>query len=381
MNKKLILLSVLLAGCSITQPKAPVIDGLSYNSKDVYTPRKSIKNLQVRKVVSIPKIEEQEKTIKKKVYHIVGKGDYVYSIARKYKVAPNTIIKNNKLRKPYRLMKGDKLYIKTENKTVKVKVKKTTSTTTTKRYSLTRNPKLYENAKKTKRRVRKTLPVQDFKRPSKDKNLDFGYHKVRRGENLFRIGRKYDVSVFDLMAYNDLTKPQQLKAGIELKIPVAKHVSKVENVSLDEIHQEKSHKGKSLKVAVIDKSKSSKRGFVYPVKGKIISKFGIQGHGVRNDGIDISVPIGTPIRAVKEGKVMYAQSVSTLGNMILIKHSKGYLSAYTHNSKLLVRKGQKIAKGQVIAMSGNSGLAKEPMLHFELRRYGKAVNPTRLLKN
>lgn len=180
------------------------------------------------------------------------------------------------------------------------------------------------------------------------------------------------------MAYNDLNRPEELKAGQELKIPVARSHVETPKVLVDP-QIEISSKDKSLKIDFIDSETARKKGFVYPLKGRIISKFGIQGHGIRNDGIDIAAQIGTPVRSTHTGKVMYAQNISTLGQMVLIKHSKGYISAYTHNSRLLVKKGQKVAKGQVIALSGNSGNAKQPMLHFELRRYGKAINPTRLL--
>ncbi|MCP4356102.1 MAG: peptidoglycan DD-metalloendopeptidase family protein [Proteobacteria bacterium] len=378
MNNKFLLVGILvLAGCSLTQPKAPVINGLTYDVKK--STHSKVKPLSVRKLKQIPKIVEKITTVKKKVYHIVKQGDYVYSVARKYKVAPNTIIKKNKLKKPYKLMKGDKLYIKTVSKTVKVKVKQTSKNVYKKpqRYSLTRNPKLYKHPKKISKRIRRSLPVQDFKRPSKDKNVDFGYHKVKRGENLFRIGKKYDVSVFDLMAYNDLRKPEELKAGTELKIAVAKPVGT--KYSHEETSVLESGDKGSVKIALIDEATSRKKGFAYPVKGRIISKFGKHGHGIRNDGIDIAVSAGTPVVATQSGTVMYAQNISTLGKMVLVKHSRGYISAYTHNSKLLVSKGQKIAKGRVVALSGDSGNAKQPMLHFELRRYGKAINPTRLL--
>jgi len=366
----------LLSSCSVTQPKAPLVNGLDAAKKQERT---------VHKKALAPKYKTVRKTVETnhKVYHTVKSGDRIWALGRQYKVDPRTIIKQNKLRNPNVLQKGQKLYIKTETKRKVIIQKQLVKTHQTvpvqnKPYSLTRNPKLYnQNTPEFRKQV--SIPRQDVSKPNKDKNLDFGYHKVKRGENLFRIGRKYGVSVFDLMAYNDLGSPQDLRAGFKLKIPVAKKEVKVKEEKV--ISSKKiTSKDTTLNFDKIDKNLAKKKGFIYPVKGRIVSKFGKQGHGIRNDGIDIAVKMGTPVRASQKGTVMYSESVSTLGNMVLIKHSYGYISAYTHNSKLLVKKGSKVAKGQVIALSGDSGNAKQPMLHFELRRYGKAVNPTRLLK-
>ena len=365
-----------LSACSVTQPKAPLVNGLDTAKKQ---------ERPVEKKVIAPRYKTVKKTVetKHKVYHTVKPGDRIWALGRQYKVDPRKIIKQNKLRNPNVLQKGQKLYIKTETRKKVIAQRQLVKTNPTlpaqnKPYSLTRNPKLYnQNTPEFRKQV--SIPRQDVSKVNKDKNLDFGYHKVKRGENLFRIGRKYGVSVFDLMAYNDLNSPQDLRAGFKLKIPVAKKEIKVQEQKVSSSKKVTS-KDTTLNFDKIDKNLAKKKGFIYPVKGRIVSKFGKQGHGIRNDGIDIAVKMGTPVRASQKGTVMYSESVSTLGNMVLIKHSYGYISAYTHNSKLLVKKGSKVAKGQVIALSGDSGNAKQPMLHFELRRYGKAVNPTRLLK-
>jgi|TARA_Y100001960_G_scaffold319982_1_gene392099 murein DD-endopeptidase MepM/ murein hydrolase activator NlpD len=379
-NKNVLALFTLtfLSACSITQPQAPVYNGLSYD-KESAVKRPEVKPIQNMR----PQFKEVEKVVEKKtkVYHTVKKGDYVWALGRQYNVKPFDIIKQNKLKRPYTLNSGDKLYIKTKIEKVKVKEKVRIEPETLAQkqpYSLTRNRALYnQNTKEF--RTQPSLARQDFSKPDTDKNIDFGYHKVKRGENLFRIGRKYDVSVFDLMAYNDLSKPEDLQAGMELKIPVA-ITEKPAQVEQPGKKQDVKSADAILKFDKIDKDLARKKGFIYPVKGRIISKFGKQGHGIRNDGIDIAVALNTPVRASQSGTVMYAQDVSTLGKMVLLKHRSGYISAYTHNNKLLVKKGQKVAKGQSIALSGDSGNAKQPMLHFEIRRYGKAINPTRLLK-
>ena len=98
--------------------------------------------------------------------------------------------------------------------------------------------------------------------------------------------------------------------------------------------------------------------------------------GGANDGIDISVPVGTPVKASETGTVIYSGSeLEDFGNLILLSHAGGWVSAYAHASTTLVRRGQKVSRGQVIAKSGRSGNATVPKLHFELRKNSNPVNP------
>ena len=99
----------------------------------------------------------------------------------------------------------------------------------------------------------------------------------------------------------------------------------------------------------------------------MISKFGQRSATGVNDGIDISMPVGTPVKASQSGTVIYAGSeLEDFGNLILVSHAGGWVSAYAHSSANLVRRGEKVKRGQVIAKSGRSGNAKVPKLHFEL---------------
>ena len=117
-------------------------------------------------------------------------------------------------------------------------------------------------------------------------------------------------------------------------------------------------------------------GFRWPVRGKVISGFGPRKDGSHNDGIDIAVPMGTPIKATDDGIVAYAgNELKGYGNLVLIRHDNGWVSAYAHASELLVRRGDAVKRGQVIAKAGNSGAVDQPMLHFELRDGAKPVDP------
>lgn len=117
---------------------------------------------------------------------------------------------------------------------------------------------------------------------------------------------------------------------------------------------------------------SDKLAFQWPARGRIIQKFE---HG--SDGINIALPVGTPVKAVEDGIVAYSDSkIAGYGNMILIHHANGYVSAYAHNITLDVKKGDRVTRGQTIAKSGQSGNVGSPQLHFELRKSSAPVDPS-----
>jgi len=117
----------------------------------------------------------------------------------------------------------------------------------------------------------------------------------------------------------------------------------------------------------------------WPVNGKIISPYGTSG-GQKNDGINIAAAKGTPVKAAEGGKVVYAGGeVAKMGNLLLIEHPGGYITAYGNNEELLVKKGDTVKRGQTIAKVGTSGGTPEPQLHFEVRRAGKTIDPTTVL--
>jgi murein DD-endopeptidase MepM/ murein hydrolase activator NlpD len=118
----------------------------------------------------------------------------------------------------------------------------------------------------------------------------------------------------------------------------------------------------------------------WPVHGRILADYGAAAGGGRNDGINIAAPRGTPVRAVDGGVVAYAgNELRGYGNLVLIKHPDGFISAYAHCERLLVRRGERVRRGQVIARVGATGGVSEPQLHFELRRGQQAVDPRNFL--
>ncbi|MEZ5838936.1 MAG: peptidoglycan DD-metalloendopeptidase family protein [Hyphomicrobiales bacterium] len=122
--------------------------------------------------------------------------------------------------------------------------------------------------------------------------------------------------------------------------------------------------------------------FRWPVRGRIISEFGARPDGQRNDGINLAVPEGTSVKSAEDGVVVYSGSeLKGYGNLVLVKHADGWVSAYAHNSQLLVQRGDKVSRGQIIARAGKSGGVSAPQLHFELRKGSKPVDPMQYLSS
>ena len=120
--------------------------------------------------------------------------------------------------------------------------------------------------------------------------------------------------------------------------------------------------------------------FNWPVAGKLVSSFGSKGGGRVNDGINIAVPAGTPVQAAAPGTVAYAgDEIGVFGGLVLINHGDGWITAYGHASELKVRRGDKVAMGDIIALAGESGYVQEPQVHFEIRKNRKPVDPVREL--
>lgn len=125
---------------------------------------------------------------------------------------------------------------------------------------------------------------------------------------------------------------------------------------------------------------SNAPNFVWPVSGEIISNFGGPANGERNDGINIAIAMGTPIHAAASGTITYSgNELKDYGNLVLIKHEDGYVTAYAHADRLIVNRGDVVSRGQVIGYAGQTGDVSRPQLHFEIRHDTQPVNPKPLL--
>lgn len=190
------------------------------------------------------------------------------------------------------------------------------------------------------------------------------YHSVRPGETLFSVARTYRTNYQELAEINNIQDPSQIAVGQRIFVPHARRSRSANNL------RGSPPGGERLEFI--------RTRFIWPLGGRVTSPFGIRA-GRKHDGVDIAAPAGTEIIAADHGKVVYAKRLRGYGNLILVKHSGNFFTAYAHNQVNLVREGQKVNQGAVIARVGTSGRAHGPHLHFEIRQGKKARNPLFLL--
>ena len=191
-------------------------------------------------------------------------------------------------------------------------------------------------------------------------------HIVKKGHTLYDIANCYEVSISDLMKINQLKNND--------KIPLYDNTNQTNCNNITKVAITKEVNKTS------EKKKNNNYSYMWPVKGKIISKFGLLAKGLRNDGINISADIGNPVLAIESGKIVYAgNEIQAFGNLILIKHYNDKTSAYAHLDKINVKKGESVNKGQIIALVGNSGKVSIPQLHFEIRDKDGPLDPLKYL--
>lgn len=129
-------------------------------------------------------------------------------------------------------------------------------------------------------------------------------------------------------------------------------------------------------VASVREDSATTAQFRWPVRGRIISDFGAKPGGGRNEGVNLAVPEGTAVHAADDGTVIYSgNELKGYGNLILVRHSDGWVSAYAHNSELKVKRGDAVRRGDVVALAGATGSVTQPQVHFELRKGNKPVDP------
>lgn len=267
---------------------------------------------------------------------VAGRGDTVYALSRRHRVPVRAIIEANGLRPPYHLKAGQKVVLPRGRQ-----------------------------------------------------------HTVRRGETLYGIARLYRVNPYALARANGLHPPYPIQAGQRLVLPgsaaglTAKNPRRTASAPIVPVTppgatprpRTLSQKTSPPLAAIPRPPPASGRGFIWPVKGRVISGFGAKAGGLRNDGINIAARRGTPVKAAENGVIAYAgNELRGFGNLLLIKHSGGWVSAYAHTGKMLVKRGDRVRKGQQIATVGSTGNVKNPQLHFELRRGNRVLDPRKHLR-
>jgi murein DD-endopeptidase MepM/ murein hydrolase activator NlpD len=320
-----LLLLASLAACARPGGPAPVIQGDRYDGRGA-TAR------------TAPAVEETGRFV------IVRRGDTLYSLAREHGVSLREMIDLNGVAPPFVIAPGQRL----------------------------------------------ALPAPES-------------YVVERGDTVYGISRRFGIDMRALVRANDIQPPYMLTVGQRLRLPGASQVQVADDsvtASARAAFAAVSPSGPAAApvpnptpapVAVPRRSASLSPGpttlspppprqgerFLWPVRGRILVGFGPRGGGLHNDGINIAASEGTPVLAAEGGVVAYAgNQLQGFGNLLLIKHADGWLSAYAHNQTLLVGRGDVVKRGQVIARVGRTGNVSTPQLHFELRRAGRAVDPT-----
>lgn len=256
----------------------------------------------------------------------IAAGDTIFGLSKKYQVPLQDLIKQNDLTPPYQLKAGSKLTIPSSN-----------------------------------------------------------YHHVKPGETIYGISRAYNMNINSLVSLNKLESPYNIKPGDKIKVS-GKFADSSDSPSKTSYHLSGSIKKTPEKTPVFTEKTIGKFNlfsgrFVWPVRGEIVSRFGPKQGGLYNDGINIKAREGSDVKSAESGLVAYVgNELKGYGNLVIIKHDSGWITAYAHLKEMLVNRRQKIAKGQKIGTVGATGNVNTPQLYFGLRKGRDAVNPENYLK-
>ena len=227
-------------------------------------------------------------------------------------------------------------------------------------------------------------------------------YRVENGDTLYSLGRKFKVSPFAIASLNGFAQDRALSLGQTLRIPAGGSVAALQVKPKKLVLDEENVADDSAQIAAdenagaptaLPKTQTSLKdvpaipsdiapglAMRWPVRGKVISDFGKKPSGLKNEGINIAVPEGTSIRAAESGVVAYAgNELKGYGNLILIRHAGGYVTAYAHAKSLNVKRGDTVKRGDVIAVAGQTGAVQSPQLHFEVRKGATALDPKKYL--
>jgi murein DD-endopeptidase MepM/ murein hydrolase activator NlpD len=270
--------------------------------------------------------------------YTVQRGDTVYGISRQFEVPLRSVIDANGLQPPYTLRVGQELRI----------------------------------------------PRQRI-------------HTVEPGNTVYGISRAYGVDLSELVRLNDIAAPYTIAVGQRLVLPTTtgaqaaaapapQPLDAEEPAPAPEAAPEQATASapqaapQPVPAAIPTPQARSGGKFLWPLEGKLISVYGPTSDGLHNDGINIEAPAGAPVVAAENGVVAYAgNELRGFGNLLLIKHADGWVTAYAHTDRFLVERGQNVSRGQEIATVGSSGSVDRPQLHFEIRKGSRAIDPREML--
>jgi murein DD-endopeptidase MepM/ murein hydrolase activator NlpD len=319
---------------------------------------------------------------------VVGSEDSIEAIGRKYGVPASAIMQANNISDPSSIRPGQRLVI----------------------------PRYVSSAGAPARpqpsHVAASRPTPVIAPPQSAPSGD-NVHVVAPGETLMAVSRKYHVSLSSLAKANNIKPFTKVSIGDRLTIP-GRHVAPVKQAAAPQpVKPQQQHVAQrpaepepkvasAAPVATVPATENARvaiegpshqesaakaaeptgamPSFRWPVHGRVVSAFGSRTNGAQNDGINVAVPEGTPVKAAEDGVVAYAgNELKGYGNLVLVRHSNGYVSAYANASELLVKRGDTVKRGQTIARAGQTGNVSSPQLHFEIRKGSTPVDPTKYL--
>jgi murein DD-endopeptidase MepM/ murein hydrolase activator NlpD len=294
----------------------------------------------------------------KAAFHIVKDKDTIYAISKSYGVSVSAIATANHLQEPYKIHSGMKLWF---------------------------TPPASNVAESTSTNKDGVIPI------AKPASLavtskDLGNLSNKKVEPLALSDEEQEEIFFG--NYNDVVpeKPET-KTAVKAPAPSSEEKDAFEQMifAATELTEEKPvtpvlRPAVEQQPAVKIAKAQPQHNFLWPAKGKIVSRFGPKDGGLYNDGINIAAKEGAAIKSAEKGEVVYSgNELRGYGNLLLIKHDNGFVTAYAHAQKLLAKKGDMVDKGQIIAYVGNTGHVSQPQLHFSIRKGRKAIDPEKYL--
>ncbi len=296
-----------------------------------------------------------------------AQGDTAYTLAKRYNVPADVIVESNNLSGPLAIRSGQRLVIP--------------------KYS---DAPIITGSVTAPRQAGAPQHAPAISAPATSGQH---VHVVAPGETLSKVSRTYQKSLADIAKANNIAAHTQVKVGDRLVIPGVRAQQAAAPVPPAPVAQQQQKKmaaapavstARSITPAADNPVPEAKPvttaatlpTFRWPVRGRVINGFGPKTTGTQNDGINVAVPEGTPVKAAEDGVVAYAgNELKSYGNLVLIRHSNGYVTAYAHASEIMVKRDEPIKRGQVIAKSGQTGNVTAPQLHFEIRKGSSPVDP------
>lgn len=383
-----------MRGTYVKMPNNKVVRDLNKNDEDIIIDNsdyeKKSNSSNNSKVKNIKTVE-------------VKSGENLLSIARKYNMTLAEIAELNRIKAPYNIYVKQKIKVYTNEN---VNMEKSFSNKNGNNYRVVtvktgdNLTKIAYNNNLTLRELAninnikppyKVYVGQKIKVPSKTNSINTrenkDYYVVQKGDNLFGISKKNGIKFTELVKYNNLKKPYSIYVGQKLYLRDNKNnrgiVRKETEYNSTVVENHKTQdSNESINLNESRNINTGDNSFIWPVNGTVIKNFGKQPNGEHSDAINIKAPSGTKILAADDGEVAYAgNDLKSYGNMVIIKHSGGWLSIYGHCDTINVKPKEKVNKGQAIAIVGKTGNVNESQLYFAIRKGKIAVDPLKYLSN